>query len=147
MQDNRGFYTLKGYELNQKDPLSTAMEDYLEMIYRMLQNKAVVRIKELAKNLHVMPSSASKMVNNLKKVGYVSFEKYGSIELTEKGLATGTYLLHRHEVLHQFLCVLNGSEHELEQVEKIEHFINQNTLHNLETITPKLKLICNDDCE
>jgi Mn-dependent DtxR family transcriptional regulator len=119
LENQRDYYTLKGYELNQKDQLSTAMEDYLEMICRMLQKQDVVRVKELAASLHVKPSSASKMVNNLKEAGYVKFEKYGYIELTETGQSEGIYLLHRHEVLHQFLCLVNGSDNELEQVEKI----------------------------
>lgn len=143
MNENQDFYTLKGYELAQKEPLSTAMQDYLEMICRMLQKKEVVRIKELAQNLHVKPSSASKMVNNLKELGYVNFERYGYIELTKMGLVTGSYLLHRHDVLHNFLCELNNSENELEQVEKIEHYFNQDTIHNLEIITPKIKEIRN----
>jgi len=138
MNHNPEFYTLKGYQRNKKDQLSSAMEDYLEMICRMLQKIDVVRIKDLAENLHVQPSSASKMITNLKNAGYVNFEKYGYVEITEKGMDAGRYLLHRHEVLHQFLCALNQSDNELEQVEKIEHFINKKTIDNLEKITPKL---------
>lgn len=141
MQNNQEFYTLKGYELNRKEQLSSAMEDYLEMICRMQKNNEVIRVKALAEHLHVQPPSVSKMLGNLKQGGYVNFEKYGYVELSEKGLATGNYLLHRHEVLHQFLCALNGSENELEQVEKIEHFINNGTIQNMEKITPKLKAI------
>jgi Mn-dependent DtxR family transcriptional regulator len=138
LKDQADFYTLKGYERNQKDALSTAMEDYLEMICRMLQSREVVRIKELSHNLHVNPSSASKMVQNLKLSGLVKFEKYGYIELTDKGRQLGAYLLHRHEVLHRFLCKLNGSESELEQVEKIEHYISETTIRNLEALTARL---------
>jgi len=138
MTDEMNFYTLKGYERHEKRQLSSSMEDYLEMICRMLKDSSVVRIKELAENLHVKPSSASKMVSNLKDAGYLKFNKYEYVEATEKGLMAGEYLLRRHEVLHRFLCVLNSSENELEQVEKIEHFINEKTILNLEKITPIL---------
>ena len=111
------------------------MEDYLEMICRILQKNEVVRIRELAENLHVKPSSASKMVNNLKEAGYIEFKKYGYIAITQKGLETGNYLLHRHRVLHDFPCLLNHTKDELEQVEKIEHFINKITIDNLERLT------------
>ena len=146
MSEKKEFYTLKGYQLQEPTSLTYAMEDYLEMIYRIsagasphIQGQHIVRIQTLAAHLNVRPSSASKMVRNLSDGGYVDFPRYGSIILTQKGLATGAYLLHRHEVLHHFFCLLNHSEHELEQVEKIEHFINDTTLKNLELLTCKLE--------
>lgn len=138
MNDREGFYTFKGYQLNDTGKLSSAMEDYLEMICRMLQSSEVVRISELAEKLHVKPSSASKMVSNLKQAGYIEFEKYGYIGVTKKGIETGNYLLYRHEVLQNFLCTINRSNNELEQVEKIEHFINKSTIENLEKLTQEL---------
>ena len=135
MENGSGFYTLKGYSLNENEKLTSSMEDYLEMICRILQKNEVVRIRELAEKLHVKPSSASKMVNNLKEAGYIEFKKYGYIAITQKGLETGNYLLHRHRVLHDFLCLLNHTKDELEQVEKIEHFINKITIDNLERLT------------
>lgn len=127
-----GFYTFKGYQLLDSHALTISMEDYLEMIYRM--SSGTVRVNELAKNLNVRPSSASKMADNLRALGYIEFQKYGEIALTEKGKKAGEYLLHRHEVLHEFLCLLNHSSKELEQVEKIEHFINKNTLISIERL-------------
>ena len=87
---------------------------------------------ELAEKLHVKAPSASKMTANLKEAGYLAFPKYGYITLTEKGREIGNFLLWRHEILHRALCLINHSTDELEQVEKIEHFISPNTLANLE---------------
>lgn len=138
--DNRNdFYTQKGYELHNTDDLTASMEDYLEMICRILKEQDVVRIQALSDNLHVKPSSASKMVNALKERGYISFKKYGYLTITEKGSEVGEYLLHRHDILHEFLCTLNHSENELEQVEKIEHFINRETIANLQFLLEYLK--------
>ena len=77
-------------------------------------------------------SSASKMLDNLRKAGYIDFKKYGSIMVTDKGYEEGRYLLHRHRVLQDFFCTLNHTEDELELVEKIEHFINHRTVENME---------------
>ena len=136
---NHEYRTLKGYKLRDHREITDAMEDYLEMICRLLQGNEVVRISELAGSLHVKPPSASKMVNNLKDAGYIEFKKYGYIVVTEKGQEAGRYLLHRHKVLHDFLCLLNHSENELEQVEKIEHFIDKTTVDNLELLTEKMR--------
>ena len=119
--DKDGFYTMKGYERSASDELTSSMEDYLEMVCRMEEEGEPIRVSSLAASLHVRPSSASKMLDNLKKAGYIDFKKYGSIMVTEKGYEEGRYLLHRHQVLQDFFCTLNHTEDELELVEKIEH--------------------------
>lgn len=131
MDQTDNFYTLKGYSLQSSNQLTAAMEDYLEMIYRLHLEDSAVRINKLAGCLHVKPSSASKMAANLKELDYIAFEKYGLITLTQKGLGLGAYLLLRHEILNQFFCFINHSLEELEQVEKVEHFIDERTVYNL----------------
>ncbi len=133
--NNKNFRTLKGYELIHNSKMTHAMEDYLEMIYRCLKEEGSIRINNLADKLNVKPSSSSKMVNNLKNLGYVEYEKYGIIKLTSKGDAIGEYLLHRHDVLNKFFCLLNNSKEEIEQTEKVEHFIDEKTLYNIERLT------------
>ena len=59
--------------------------------------------------------------------------------VTDKGHEAGRYLLHRHRVLHDFFCALNHTDCELEQVEKIEHFINRKTVENIERIITFLR--------
>lgn len=139
MDTNSEFHTLKGYELLENKKITKSMEDYLEMICRYAKKEQFVRVNFLASQLNVRPSSASKMVSNLKTAGLVEFEKYGVIYPTEKGWELGGYLLYRHDVLNRFFCLLNQSEEELEQVEQIEHFINKDTVINLEKLYQKMK--------
>jgi len=138
MLENGKFYTLKGYTLLDNNAITACMEDYLEMIYRIHSSGEVVRIGALADNLNVKPSSATKMVGNLKKQGLVLSEKYGYIKMTDAGEELGKYLVFRHDTLHKFLCLVNRSENELEQVEKIEHFFNEETIMNIERLLGKL---------
>jgi len=139
MQEKNKFYTLKGYALLEDNAITSAMEDYLEMIYRIHTRGDAVRIGELAESLNVKPSSASKMVGNLKAQGLVASEKYGYIKLTDTGIKLGMYLVFRHDTLHRFLCFVNQSEDELEQVEKIEHFFNTETIHNIKRLMDNLE--------
>ncbi len=132
MNQADNFYTLKGYSLLEQTKITSSMEDYLEMICRLQHDEQPVRIKELAECLHVKPSSASKMASNLKSQGLVEFEKYGTVTLTEDGMQLGEYLLFRHEVLHRFFCYINQKTDELEQVEKVEHFMNPQTVYNIQ---------------
>jgi len=131
MAENSGFYTLKGYALQEGNAVTSSMEDYLEMIYRIHSTGEPVRVGAVAEMLNVKPSSATKMIANLKNQDLVISEKYGYIQLTAAGIELGQYLVLRHDTLHRLLCCINKSTNELEQVEKIEHFINEETVGNI----------------
>ncbi len=126
------FRTIKGYDQQEHKALTPTMEDYLEMICRSCGPGGFVRVGQLSQRLNVRPSSTTKIAEQLKKEGYVEYERYGVIYPTEKGWEAGSYLLYRHEVLHQFFCLLNGTADELEQVERVEHYLNRQTVENLE---------------
>ncbi len=132
LDENLNFRTPNGYDRLEKPHYTPAMEDYLEMIRRMAEGGNAVHINILAKKLHVKPSSASKMVSNLKEKGLISSEKYGLVYLTEEGTEIGDSLLHRHDIINRFLCWLNQSEDELVQTERIEHYIDERTVRNME---------------
>ena len=139
MSDSDGFYTLKGYQKNQRPELTAAMEDYLEMIYRISSSNKRVRTVELSQMLHVKPSSVTKMITQLTSAGFVNSQKYAYIELTDKGKREGEYLLNRHRILNEFFCALNGTDNELEQVEKTEHFFSRKSIERLEKWTEIIK--------
>ena len=133
------FYTLNGYRLKNNDFLTESQEDYLEMIYRLYLEKKIIRISDLANNLHVRYSSCSKMVNKLQEKGLLIFPKYKNITLTELGINLGKYLLKRHDVLTCFFMTLNKDNYSLEQVEKIEHFVDYITTYNIEELINRMK--------
>lgn len=137
MAEKSEFYTLNGYKRQHNYHVTEAMEDYLEMLYRITDGKNRMRIKDLAHELNVKPSSTSKMISRLKEKELVDFEKYGDINLTEKGITLGKFFLWRHNVLVDFFKLLNKEDYSLEQVEKIEHFIDLSTLYNMEKMIKK----------
>ena len=137
-EERPDFYTQKGYQMRRHEKMTGAMEDYLEMICRQAQTDDYVRIGDLAGRLNVRPSSASKMVGQLRELGLVSFERYGLIQPTAEGWQAGRWLLHRHEVLHQFFRLVNSSANELELVEQVEHYIDARTVSNLEALMGRL---------
>lgn len=130
------FYTLKGYKLKENSVVTEAMEDYLEMIYRF---KNEVSVKKLSDSLNVKPSSVSKMINKLKDIGMVEYEKYGKIFLTDKGKNLGAYLLYRHRILKKFLQYINKDDYSLKQVEKVEHFIDEVTIRNIDRLLKNIE--------
>lgn len=135
-KDNQEFYTVRGYALlSQEDnTLTPSMEDYLEMCFRLSKDKGFTRISDLASALNVQPPSANNMINKLTDIKYIIYEKYGVIKLTEKGYKSGEYLLKRHDVIENFLKTIGVKEDILEQTEKIEHYISENTLGRIELL-------------
>lgn len=125
----REFYTARGYTLlNQDDNILTpSMEDYLEMAYRLGKDRGYARTSDLAEALNVQPPSASKMVQKLAEMGYFKYERYGVIEFTEQGRETGEFLLRRHETIEKFLRMIGVVNYILEDTEKIEHSISEET--------------------
>lgn len=129
------FYTLRGYKIKNEEVLSSSMEDYIEMIYRISLNSNEVRVNDLSEALNVQPPSTTKMIKRLSKEGYVYYEKYGMIKLTEKGNDIGIYLMKRHKTVYEFLKIIGIKSVLLEQTEKLEHAVNEDTLYRIKELT------------
>ena len=108
------------------------MEDYLEMIYRICKEENYVRMNQLASNLNVRPSSSTKIVQKLNSIGLVNYEKYGLINLTEKGEKIGEFLYHRHMVIEKFLNIIGVEDSILKDTELMEHYVRPMVLKNIE---------------
>lgn len=130
------FHTVRGYELqrNNKNMLTSALEDYLEMIYRNSLSEAYIRINILAQLLNVKASSASKMVKKLGQLGLVNYEKYGIVTLTDEGKKLGEFLLNRHNIIENFLSFIGCKENALIQTELMEHIITTDTVKNMQIL-------------
>lgn len=133
------FRTTTGYERAANRELTPAMEDYLEMICRSARTDGYARVNRLAETLNVKPSSSSKMAAHLRDLGYIDYQPYGLLRPTQKGWDTGGYLLERHETVHAFLRWLNGTDDELEQAERIEHFLDRRTVENLRRLLDRVQ--------
>lgn len=134
------FYTVRGYSLKEgNDFVTPSMEDYMEMIYRLVKDDGQVRISDLSKALNVQPPSSSKMVQKLSEMGFLEYEKYGTIRLSKEGCDLGEYLINRHEIIEQFFQLIGVADGILEQTEKIEHNINPNTLEQIKVLINFIK--------
>lgn len=108
------------------------MEDYIEQIYLLIENKGYARVSDIAEALSVHPSSVTKMVQKLDKDDYLVYEKYRGLVLTPKGNKVGKRLVYRHELLEQFLTVIGvKEEHIYEDVEGIEHHLSWDSIDRI----------------
>lgn len=132
MNENENYRTTRGYELQSKDGscLTSSMEDYLEMICRLSHDNALVHVSDISQKLQVKPSSVSKMNRKLKLLGFIHSEYTEGIKLTEKGRKTAEYLLHRHDVVEEFLIFL-GNDEPLLETELVEHTVTPQTVESI----------------
>jgi Mn-dependent DtxR family transcriptional regulator len=109
-----------------------SMEDYIEQIYILIEEKGYARVSDIAENLSVHPSSVTKMVQKLDKDEYLIYEKYRGLVLTSKGKKIGKRLVYRHELLEQFLRVIGVKEENIYgDVEGIEHHLSWDSLERI----------------
>ncbi|MEH6936282.1 transcriptional regulator MntR [Bacillus sp. JJ664] len=102
-----------------------SMEDYIEQIYLLIEDKGYARVSDIADALSVHPSSVTKMVQKLDKDEYLIYEKYRGLILTQKGKKMGKRLVYRHVLLEQFLRIIGLDENLIYQdVEGMEHHMS-----------------------
>jgi DtxR family Mn-dependent transcriptional regulator len=126
---------LGSYEKNKsnsilKKPLTPAMEDYMEAIFNLDNEKRVVRVKDIAKTLGVKMPTVTNMLKTLSKRDLIDYEKYEYIELTKKGNRIGKEISRRHHVLRNFLVDILKVDPKKADKEacEMEHAVSPSTL-------------------
>jgi len=111
----------------------TTTQEYVEIIYSLLQESRVARIKEISEQRRVTPSTVSTAIENLRKRNLVDHRKFGYVELTEEGRQLGKGLARRHEMIRFFLENILGVEGESAEKDAclIEHIITPETSASL----------------
>jgi Mn-dependent DtxR family transcriptional regulator len=128
------FYTFSEYIRKDQETLSPSAEDYMEMIYRLSYKLGFTRVNDLAGALNVQPPSVTKMIQKLSELKLIKYEKYGVIMLENEGKILGKALLYRHNLIEEFLGLLNISDGLLAETEKMEHTINDDILAGIKDL-------------
>lgn len=119
---------------------TATMEDYIEVIYSLVESKGYARSADIADKLNIYPSAVTKMLKKLDYEGYIVYEKYRGIALTNKGKSMGDYALRRHKILEEFLEVIGVRESKIyEEVEGIEHHFSRDSINKIQLLIKYLK--------
>jgi Mn-dependent DtxR family transcriptional regulator len=112
------------------------MEDYLEVIYELIQYKGYATTIDL----NVSSPSVTKMVQKLNESGHLNYEKYRGIRLTDKGTLVAKNIRERHGLLAEFLKIIGVDEDTANKdAEGIEHHLQPKTLGKLENFIKDIK--------
>jgi Mn-dependent DtxR family transcriptional regulator len=123
----------------QRKERTDRMEDYLEIIYELVQQKGYATSVDITECLNVSAPSVTKMMRRLDTTGYLEYEKYRGIRLTQQGTNVAQNIKRKHELLTEFFKFIGvrediansdaeGIEHHLhsETLERLEEFLNAN---------------------
>lgn len=118
------------------DPLlSQSIEDYLERIYELIELKGYARVSDIADALQFTRPSVSIMVKRLDRLGFLRYEKYRGLTLTEKGREVARRIQRRHVILTEFFTLLGLDRNVIARdVEGIEHHLSSESLEKLERL-------------
>ncbi len=113
--------------------LSESLEDYLEAILAILQEKQAVRAKDIAKRLSVSSPSVTGALHALSEKNLINYAPYDVITLTSEGEAIARDVTGRHHALQEFFTkVLGVGEVEASEAAcRMEHWLSPDLMKRL----------------
>ena len=119
---------------------SVAVEDYLEIILQLIDEKGYARVADIAEGLGIAQPSVSNMVRRLDEKGLINYEKYRGMTLTDEGERVARRIAKRHSLLEEFLDLLGiDPDVAYQDLEGMEHHISSQTLRGIEQLIRELK--------
>ena len=115
---------------------SQSAEDYLERIHELIENKGTAHVADIAQSLGVGKPSVTSMVQKLADEGYLNYEKYRSLTLTDSGRSIAKRIRDRHKVLAEFFTLFDlDDKTQARDIEGIEHHLSGETLGTIADLT------------
>ncbi|MGN6643078.1 MAG: transcriptional regulator MntR [Verrucomicrobiota bacterium] len=115
---------------------SQSAEDYLERIHELIEQKGYARVVDIASSLKVKQASVTVMVQKLAEAGYLKYEKYRGLLLTDEGRLVARTIQNRHATLSRFFSLFGlDPETQHQDIEGIEHHLSPETVVVLADLT------------
>lgn len=120
---------------------SSSSQDYLESILELSNVNGQIRSIDLSEKMQVTRASVNRALGVLKKLGYITQEKYSQIKLTDEGRKAAAAVKIRHTTLKLFLVDFLGVAPDVADTEacKMEHSVSLDTLEKLRIYMNKHK--------
>lgn len=117
----------------------TRVEDYIEVVYELIQKKGYARSADIAERLDVKSASVTGMLQRLHGMGLIVYERYRGLSLTSKGERLARSVQQRHRTILKFLRIL-GIEEKIAKsdAEGIEHHVHKPTIDRISRLVDYL---------
>jgi Mn-dependent DtxR family transcriptional regulator len=138
-KDNR-LEAIRDANSAKKEDRTDRMEDYLEVIYELVEQKGYATTVDISTYLNVSAPSVTKMTQRLDETGYLKYEKYRGIRLTDEGVRIAQNIRNRHGLLAEFFKMIGVDEESANSdAEGIEHHLHPETIKRLEDFMNVIK--------
>jgi Mn-dependent DtxR family transcriptional regulator len=138
-KDNR-LEAIRDANSAKKEDRTDRMEDYLEVIYELVEQKGYATTVDISTYLNVSSPSVTKMTQRLDETGYLKYEKYRGIRLTDEGVRIAQNIRNSHGLLAEFFKMIGVDEESANSdAEGIEHHLHPETIKRLEDFMNVLK--------
>ncbi len=109
--------------------ISESLEDYLEIIYELIQENKVARVKEIALRRSVSMSSVTHALKRLSKAGLIKYSSRSLVTLTETGTELAAHIVNRHQFVREFLMSIFHVPGEIAERDAciFEHYMSPET--------------------
>jgi len=109
-------------------------EDYLSAIYKYRDDDGRIRPNIIAEKLGISNAAVTDMLRKLSREGYVDYEKYKSVNLTEKGKAYARNMVRRHRIWEVFLNQVVGMPWDKvhDEAHRLEHSSSDELINRME---------------
>lgn len=112
--------------------LSETTENYLKRIYILIQAEGKARTSDIARLMGRSLSSVSEAVKRMAEEGYLNYEKYGKITLTEEGNRIAESVHNNYSVIHDLLQTLGLPQKiAMEDACSMEHSVSKVTIDTI----------------
>ena len=101
---------------DQEPDLSFQENKVLEFIYRWIRP---IRAGDLSKEMDIKHTTLNSQLKLLELKGLVRWDRYGPIELTEKGIEAAKHLNRHHGILENFMIEVLGMKKSEAQLETL----------------------------
>lgn len=118
---------------NENYVMTSSLEDYLEAVFVLSNQKGNVRLTDIAEYLGVSKPSVNRAVNTLTQNGFLEHVTYGDIVITPAGESYAANVLRRHKLIKQFLISELGVDEKIAERDacQMEHVMSPVTIDKL----------------
>lgn len=115
---------------------SLAAENYLKSLYHITLQKGSVTVNELSKSLNIKMPTVNSMMKKLLDKGYIIYESYKPIQLTDLGMLTAALIVRKHRLTEMFLVEKMGFgwEEVHDIAEQIEHISSKSFFDKMDEL-------------
>jgi len=120
--------------INVTAEITSATEEYLEIIYKLQEKSGVATTSDLVKSLKVAPGTVTNTIARLEKESLIIHKPYRGVRLTEKGRRIALRTIRKHRLSERLLMDLLNVEWEKvhEAACKLEHSISEEIAKKIE---------------